>query len=81
MLTYNYQNRFDRCLHYGGESGSGKGSESTQKGDHVSIQSIKLIGNERIVPHVNDQKVTKWKTYDIEIFPSDHYGLLVDINI
>jgi len=78
MLTYNYQNRFDRCLHYGGDSG--KGSVSTNS-DHVSIQSINLIGNERIVPHVNDQKITKWKTYDIEIFPSDHYGLLVDINI
>jgi hypothetical protein len=85
MLTYSFQTRLDRCLLCTAESvnqkKSGGGGEGGSAKSKVTVRSTRLIGTERIVPRIREKKETKWKTYDIDVFPSDHYGLLVDISI
>ena len=67
MLTYNFRTRLDRVLY-------------TSK--YLNIKKIELIGTDRIVPHVNHIKPMKsGKKREIIIFPSDHYGLVTDVEI
>jgi endonuclease/exonuclease/phosphatase family metal-dependent hydrolase len=68
MLTYKYRTRLDRILY----SSSNRGG--------IGMECVKMVGMERIVPVVNHQKVTQWKTHEVEIFPSDHYGLICDVH-
>ena len=49
----------------------------------LTFFSLRFLGTERIVPHQTYNKTTRSGTVinDLPIFPSDHYGLLIEFNI
>jgi len=93
MLTYQYRSRIDRCLYtIGGRASSSLSTSSTSSSastasssssSSVAIAATRLLGTVRIQPEQSFSKTLRsgQTKKNLPVFPSDHFGLQIDVHV